>query len=297
MYHYVRDVGNTAFPGIKGVSVADFQRQVALVKESFDTPDLDGCIAFLKGEWTPKRDLCILTFDDGLREHHNTVAEILISEGVPGAFFLPTGALEDHEVLAVHMNHFLLAYLGTMEFRAHFEEAAIDLDIELPEAPTPEEVRAAYRWDDDDTSRFKYLVNHQLAPSVSERILAHVFPDVLGDPVEFARTLYLDWEMARSMQDSGLHVGGHSHRHKVLASLGEEERRADLERCRDLLLAHLGKGRRGFAFPYGKPATYTEQTIADLDELGFSCAFNTTVDHGRSGTPIWEIPRIDPKDL
>lgn len=297
MYHYVRDVEGSLFPGIKGASVDDFRRQVTQVKETFETPDLDGCIAFLRGEWNPSRDLCILTFDDGLREHHDTVSEILVSEKVPGAFFLPTAALEDHEVLAVHMNHFLLAFLGTMEFRDHFERAAIELDIGLPEPPTPEQVRAAYRWDDDETARFKYLVNHQLAPSVSERILAHVFPVVLGDPVEFAKTLYVDWDMARSMQASGLHVGGHSHRHKVLSSLAEDDRRSDLGRCRDLLLDNLGDGRRGFAYPYGKPATYDESTIADLDELSFSCAFSTTVDQGRSGTSVWEIPRIDPKDL
>lgn len=297
MYHYVRDVERTPFPGIKGASIPEFRRHVALVKETFDTPSLEDCIAFLQGEWVPDRNLCILTFDDGLREHHDTVAEILVDEGVPGAFFLPTAALEEHEVLAVHMNHFLLAFLGTAEFRAHFERAAIDLGISLPDEPTPEQVRAAYRWDDDETARFKYLVNHQLAPSMSERILAHVFPEVLGDPVEFAKTLYVDWDMARSMQTSGLHVGGHSHRHKVLASLSDDERRSDLERCRDLLSANLGEERCGFAYPYGKPATYSEGTIDDLDELGFSCAFNTTVDMGRTGTSVWEIPRIDPKDL
>ena len=297
MYHYVRDVERTPFPGIKGASVAEFRRHVALVKETFETPGLEDCIAFLRGELKSDRNLCILTFDDGLREHHDTVAEILVDEGVPGAFFLPTAALEDHEVLAVHMNHFLLAFLGTTEFRAHFEKAATDLGISLPDEPTPAQVKAAYRWDDDETARFKYLVNHQLAPSTSERILAHVFPEVLGDPVEFAKSLYVDWDMARSMQQSGLHVGGHSHRHKVLASLSDDDGRSDLERCRDLLSANLGTGSRGFAYPYGKPATYTEGTIADLDELGFSCAFNTTVDLGRSGTSVWEIPRIDPKDL
>lgn len=297
MYHYVRDVEETPFPGIKGASVDDFRRQVALVKATFETPDLDGCIAFLRGEWIPSRDLCILTFDDGLREHHDIVAEILVGEGVPAAFFLPTAALEDHEVLAVHMNHFLLAFLGTTEFRTHFERSAADLGIDLPDAPSPERVRSAYRWDDDDTARFKYLVNHQLAPSVSERVLAHLFPDVLGDPVEFAKTLYVDWDMARSMQASGLHIGGHSHRHKVLSSLGDSDQRTDLERCRDLLLANLGDGHRGFAYPYGKPVTYSKSTIDDLDELGFSCAFSTTVDRGRSGTSVWEIPRIDPKDL
>jgi hypothetical protein len=65
----------------------------------------------------------------------------------------------------------------------------------------------------------------------------------------------------------------------------------------ELLRARLGEGQRGFAYPYGKPVTYTESTIEYLADLGYSCAFNTVVDDARPGTSRWEIPRIDPKDL
>lgn len=297
MYHYVRDVENTAFPGIKGVSVADFRRQVALVKDKFATPPLEECLAFLAGDWTPEGDLCILTFDDGLIEHYETVTEILADARIPGAFFLPTAAIEDHEVLAVHMNHFLLAHLGTAALRGHVEKAAAELDIGFPPEVSPDQVRSVYRWDDEPTARLKYLINHQLPPDVSERILAHIFPDVLGPPEGFARTLYVSWDQARKIQEAGMHVGGHSHRHKVLANMDPPEQRSDLQRSHDLLRHNLGEGVFGFAYPYGKPATYTEQTIADLDEIGFACGFNTTVDTGQSGQSKWDIPRIDPKDL
>jgi peptidoglycan/xylan/chitin deacetylase (PgdA/CDA1 family) len=297
MYHYVRDTESTAFPNIKGVSISDFRRQVQSVKETFATVPLEACLDFLEGRWNPGMDVCIMTFDDGLVEHHDTVAGILEEAGVPGAFFLPTAALEDHEVLAVHMNHFLLAFLGTVELRKHVIKAAEDLDIALPPAPSHDQVRAAYRWDDDETAALKYLVNHQLDPATSERLLAHIFPDVLGPPEEFALSLYVDWDKARAMQDAGFHMGGHSHSHKVLANMDLGRQRSDLARSMDLLSSNLGPGERAFAYPYGKPATYTQETIETLDELGFSCAFNTAVADGRMGTSIWEIPRIDPKDL
>lgn len=297
MYHYVRDVEKTPFPGIKGESVAEFRRQVALVKDTFETPSLEACIDFLNGGWEPNRDLCILTFDDGLIEHHDIVSEILVDANVPAAFFLPTAAIEDHEVLAVHMNHFLLAHLGTGTLRDHVVKAAAALEIDLPEDPSPEVIRAAYRWDDEDTGRLKFLVNHQLSPDVSERILAFVFPTVLGPPEEFAKTLYVDWDKARAMQEAGLHVGGHSHRHKVLANMSPAMQRYDLERSMTLLETNLGARPFGFAYPYGKPATYTQTTIGDLEEVGYVCAFSTTVNKAGPGSSRWEIPRIDPKDL
>ncbi len=297
MYHYVRDTESTDFPDIKAVSVADFRSQVARVKETFATSPLEGCVEFLEGRWDPGRDLCILTFDDGLIEHHEIVSEILSDLDVPGVFFLPTAALEDHEVLAVHMNHFLLASLGTSGLRDHLTRAASALEIDLPPSPGLDRVRATYRWDDDETAALKFLVNHQLDPVTSERLLAHVFPEVLGSPADFARTLYIDWDQARSMQTSGFDMGGHSHGHKVLANMDPDLQRSDLTRSMELLTAHLGAGRRGFAYPYGKPATYTAGTIEILAGLGHTCAFSTTVGNGRPGTPVWEIPRIDPKDL
>lgn len=297
MYHYIRDVEGTDFPGIRAVPVAEFRRQVAKVQQTFDTPPLEACVEFLEGAWEPKRDLCILTFDDGLREHHDTAAQILSDAGIPGAFFLPTAAVEDHEVLAVHMNHFLLASLGTAELSKHLDEAAREIGIAVPPAPRPDEVRAVYRWDDHETARLKYLVNHQLPAAASERLLSHVFSVVLGPPAEFARSLYLDWLQARAMQEAGFAVGGHTHRHKVLSAMEDAEQREDLEWSMTLLDSHLGPGRRGFAYPYGKPSTYTPTTIRDLADLGYYCAFNTVVDDGRLGTSRWEIPRIDPKDL
>ena len=297
MYHYVRDVEQTPFPGIKAVSVKDFRDHVAKVRRCFDTPSLEACIEFLEGTWRPKRDICILTFDDGLREHHDTAAQILIDAGMPGTFFLPTAAVEDHEVLAVHMNHFLLASLGTAEMTKHVDAAAHELGLTLPAAPGADVVRAAYRWDDVETARLKYLVNHHLAPETSETLLRHVFAEVLGPPDQFARSLYVDWTQAAAMQAAGFTVGGHTHRHKVLSALDDVQQHQDLERSMALLSARLGARVRSFAYPYGKPSTYTQNTISYLRDLGYSCAFNTQVGHGGPGTSRWEIPRIDPKDL
>lgn len=297
MYHYVRDVEKTPFKDINAESVQEFKRQVDRVKENFDTPPLEACVEFIEGGWSPRRDICLLTFDDGLREHYDTVAEILLSTGTPGAFFLPTAALEEREVLSVHMNHFLLAALGTEEFDRQIRKAADELAVELPPAPMPERVRAVYRWDDDDTACLKYLLNHQLSADLTERLVSHVFAQVLGPQADFAESLYITWSQARKMQDSGLVVGGHTHRHKVLAGLDDHQQYADLQRSFDLLRSHLGNGRRAFAYPYGKPSTYTGATVRCLSDLGYLCAFNTEVNHGRPGLSRWEIPRIDPKDL
>jgi len=296
MYHYIRDVDDTPFPRIKAVSIKDFRRQVVYLKENCDTPSLEACIEFLEGKWVPRRDIGILTFDDGLREHYETVADILASTRTPAAFFLTTAALEENEVLTVHMNHFLLATLGASSLRRHIEDTATAQEIKLPADPQSARVRAVYRWDDDETAHLKYLLNHQLSVETSEKLVVHVFSNVLGSPAEFARSLYINWNQAAQLQAAGFAVGGHTHRHKVLSALSDHEQWDDLEASLHLLKRRLGGGARPFAYPYGKPSTYTRTTIGQLKALGYSCAFNTIVAHGGPGTSRWEVPRLDPKD-
>lgn len=297
MYHYVRDPETTEFPGIKAISVDDFRRQVRAVADQFEMPSLDACLEFLNGTWTPASDLCVLTFDDGLHEHYEIVADVLAEARVPGFFFLPTAPLEEHEVLAVHMIHFLLASLGNDKFLRALQDAAETMGIALPPDVPAGTISRIYRWDDENTARLKYLLNYQLATDAKERLLGHVFNNVLGPQDEFARSLYLDWDQARQLQDAGFHVGGHTHRHRVLAHLTESEQYTDLRQSMSLLRRHLGEGARGFAYPYGKPSTYADGTFSALSDLGYACAFNTAVGRARRGNSRWEIPRIDPKDL
>jgi peptidoglycan/xylan/chitin deacetylase (PgdA/CDA1 family) len=297
MYHYVRDVVGSPFPNIKATTPHEFRRQLEDVRRSFQMPSLEGCLDFLSGAWDPAVDLCLLTFDDGLRDHYENVFPILKRAGVTGAFFLPTAAIGGRRMLAVHISHFLLADIGSSELEKRVRALAGQRDIPLPPDPELDVVAATYRWDSAETARFKYLMNYQLLPEVSESLLRSVFVDILGDEEEFAQHLYMTWEEASEMQDSGFSIGGHTHHHRVLTQLTESEQQDDLTQSTDLISSYLGSELRAFAYPYGKPSTYSSKTIELLKDLGYCCAFGTSVAHASHGDGLWEIPRIDPKDL
>ena len=67
MYHYVRDLPKTSFPRIKGMLTSDFQRQLQALQSRYEMATLEIALDFLKGAYSPTRDLCLLTFDDGLK--------------------------------------------------------------------------------------------------------------------------------------------------------------------------------------------------------------------------------------
>src|SRR5208282_3352652 len=121
-YHYVRDLPRTRFPQIKGMLLDDFRQQVRSLPDFFEMATVNSALEFLNGTYHPRRDLCLMTFDNGLKEHYADVTPILEENGIEGVFFLITSCLEEHRVAPVHMNHFLTAGLGFERYRAMFME-------------------------------------------------------------------------------------------------------------------------------------------------------------------------------
>src|SRR5580704_10319558 len=92
-YHYVRDLPNTRFPKIKGMLLDDFRRQTATLPDLFEMATVSSAFEFLTGRYQPRRNLCLMTFDDGLKEHYAEVTPILAENDIQGVFFLITSCL------------------------------------------------------------------------------------------------------------------------------------------------------------------------------------------------------------
>src|SRR5919197_3009297 len=120
MYHYVRNLPNTSFPRIKGMLSSDFQQQLSALQNQYEMATLESALDFLRGIYLPSRDLCLLTFDDGLKDHYSEVTPILVDLGIQGIFFVITSCLQEHHVAPVHMNHFLMAALDFEFYRRAF---------------------------------------------------------------------------------------------------------------------------------------------------------------------------------
>ena len=73
----------------------DFREQVAGLSTQFEMASLESAVDFIAGEYRPRRDLCLLTFDDGLKEHYTDVTPILYEKRIRAVFFPITGCLEE----------------------------------------------------------------------------------------------------------------------------------------------------------------------------------------------------------
>ncbi len=295
MYHYVREDGHE-LPFLNSVTIKEFKNQLAIYKKKFEPATLESAISFLQGKYVPKKDMCLLTFDDGLMDHYSNVLPVLKKNGFQGVFFLSTLNMENKIVLSVHKNHLLKASLGFSQFQKLFlNELNSNHDIDEP--PVDDQiVKKIYVWDNIEVGRFKYRLNYLMDSEVRDSILARLFSDRFGDESDYSRKFYLGWNHAREMQKEKMVIGGHTHSHVVLSKCGIDEQEVEISNCIDLLRQRLlNQEIWAFSYPFGKKDTYDLKTIRLLKKIGCSCAFSTEIGHSYTGDDLYNILRIDPK--
>jgi peptidoglycan/xylan/chitin deacetylase (PgdA/CDA1 family) len=299
-YHYVRDLPRTKFPQIKGMLLDDFRSQAKALPEVFEMATLESAMEFLTCRYTPRRDLCLMTFDDGLREHYADVTPILAEEEIQGLFFVITGCMEDGAVAPVHMNHFLTAHLGFEVYRRAFEKMAGDLAPAEPlQTRTQDAVcQRTYPLDTLEVARFKYLFNFVLPPQIRDRTVKALFERYLGDEKAFGQELYLNWGEAREMQDAGMIIGGHTHEHRPLATLRYPELFRDLSRNWELIQKNLRpQAIWPFSYPYGKADSFNRNTVEILRQLGYRISLCTEPGNNLPGIDLFAVRRVDCKHI
>jgi peptidoglycan/xylan/chitin deacetylase (PgdA/CDA1 family) len=278
MYHYVRDGAR-----VHARTVAELERQLDHVVSRYECV---GVADVVDGTW-PENG-CLLTFDDGLVEHLETVAPALERRGLRGVFCPPGRAVAERVPLDVQKTQFLLG--STRDHRALGDRilAAVDDPERLWAENTP-----PHRFDPPETVFVKRALQEGLPEPTRREVLDELFRrHVTGDERAFADELYLTLDGCRELVRRGHDVIGHGWEHRRLGLLDASAQRGELERTR-AFVADVG-GTWALCYPYG---SRNETTLALLAELG--CALGLTVEPRRASRedPLLELPRIDTNDL
>ena len=300
MYHYVRDLPRTRHPRIKGLLIDEFHAQVKWLSSEFEMASLEATLEFLAGTYHPRRDLCMLTFDDGLKEHHSDVMPILAERNIQGIFGIITGCVEKGVVAPVHMNHFLTATLDFEEYRRAFLDEIETVSPGLLDqiVVDSDEAQRSYPLDTREMATFKLLVNFRLHPGLRDGVIRTLFERYCGSEKPFGDELYMNWREIRELQQGGMIIAGHTHTHQPLSTMNPEELEADVRTCRAALERHvLPQDLWPFSYPYGKRNSYSPAVIEALQGAGYDCSFGTEAGHNIPGTDVFELYRIDCKNV
>jgi len=292
MYHYVRDLGDEAEAGsrISGMTVHAFEAQLDEISKEHTFVDWPAVRSALEEDKPLPSSACLLTFDDGVRDHYINAFMILRERNLSGLFFVLDHRVNDGLVLG-HKIHYLLAGLGVDELRVTILER---LDSAQRERFMSAEKKYQLKYPggslDDRINLLKAVLQRDSSIEV-DPLLSDLFEMHIGSEIEIARSYYLNPEQMKEMTSAGMHFGGHSHSHPWFDWIDTEQRDDEI-RCSADYLRQIERGPWAFAYPYG---SLSDDSPYLLRKHGFVAAF-TTQAQLRHSDPYY-IGRLDGEEV
>jgi peptidoglycan/xylan/chitin deacetylase (PgdA/CDA1 family) len=299
MYHYIRPIIGSEFPGIKGLEIEGFKRQLDFLENNYSIVSSKQVIdKIIKNKELPSK-ACWLTFDDGYKDHYQYVLPELISRNLSGAFFPPRVAIKENKVLDVNSIHHILSCSDDIN------KLVNDLnDLCLQLGMTNEQIHTYYkdygvanRFDNADTIFIKRMLQHVLPEQIRNEITSILFEKIVGIPeAKFSSRLYMSIDEVRKLVSSGMYVGSHGSMHYWLDRISPQKQKVDISSSLEFL-EEVGAPTSNWimCYPYG---AYNNTTLSLLKEMGASIGITT--DFRKANLEIDDpliLPRLDTNDF
>lgn len=271
------------------VSPENFRSQMAYLAHGPYKPiSLTTWQRHLEGTETLKGDYVAVTFDDGYRDNYANAFPILRETGVPATIFLTTDAIDSQEP-----RWWDRVVMSVRELRK-----APDL-VRSASDRVPESVRSALNAavEVDENLADGAIVSLVIALKSLDAGTRGEFLRLLDGLAPCTKTdLMMTWDMIRAMRGDVVEFGSHTVTHPFMSRLTDDEARAELSRSKQRIETELGATISSFAYPNGKRADYTPQTLALLEACGYALALTTEKNVNDRQTPPLEMYRFGTVD-
>tara|TARA_B100000787_G_C16184387_1_gene293736 strand:+ start:1203 stop:2138 length:936 start_codon:yes stop_codon:yes gene_type:complete len=299
MYHYVRPIKDSHYPGIKGLELEGFKRQLDYLSSKYSMITAEQLIKNSLGKEDLPKNSCYLTFDDGFKDHIEYVMPELLSRKLQGSFFPPANAIEKREMLNVHAIHFILA--STNDYKKlviDINKACFELGFTMSELNSLKDIWGVpSKYDVAEIVYVKRMLQHVLPEHDRSKIISELFKKyMMKNMNEFADELYMSISDTKNLINNGMYVGSHGGSHRWLDKESKSYQESDIK----LSLKFLKKVGAPIynwimCYPYGG---YNEDTLNIL-KLN-NCSIGLTTKSGEAlldRSKMLELKRFNTNDF
>lgn len=277
IFHRVLPNPDPLFPS--EATVESFDAQMGVLKSLFNVLPLPEAVERLQAGTLPARAAAI-TFDDGYADNLIHALPILQKHGLHATFFIATAYLNggrmfnDTVIESIRRSPHAQLNLSDLGLGTH------DLGSDAAKVEAIGKI----------LPQVKYQPLDARDTTVAE-ITARAGVDRLPDD------LMMTTAQLKQLHAAGMEIGGHTHRHPILAKLDETEAQAEIAAGKAWLEETLGDRVRLFAYPNGKPgADYLPEQAGIVRDLGFDAAVSTQRGVSTAGTDRYQLRRFTPWD-
>ena len=302
MYHYTRDLVHSRYPGIKGLDLPFFRRQLEFFKKHFNVVRMEDVINAVQNqqkEVLPENPL-LLTFDDGYIDNFTFAFPLLEEFGFQGSFFIPGKTFRTHQLLDVNKIHYILAAADiNLLVQDVFERLVYYRGAEYPIQSNEElfkQYAVANRFDSKETIFVKRILQTVLPEKLRNKISSDLFEKYVGISEEkLAYELYMNAEQIRMMKRHGMFIGLHGYDHYWLGNLPIDEMQSDVDNAIDALREFIDEKAWVMNFPYG---SYNQDVVQYVKDKGAVLGLTTEVRIAEIGVDNrFTLPRLDCNDF
>jgi peptidoglycan/xylan/chitin deacetylase (PgdA/CDA1 family) len=230
---------------------SQFTRDLEYVAKNFDV-----CSVRDLGSCKRLKPRVYITFDDGLAECYDVVRDILLKKGLPAAFFITTGVLDNRSLMYAHKKSLCVDAVSN--------NPAANVQNRLAEFGhtrfgRPFDRHGFLTW-------MKALRRSEVAPIDD----ACAFFDVDVEGFLDEQRPYMTAEQVCRLASDGFDIGSHTVTHPGLSEIPISEAEAEIEESSRFVANLLGAKAVSFAFPFssdGVDSRWIEQLRAKLPLL------------------------------
>ncbi len=288
MYHYIREK-NEEYPYWNFITKKKFEDNLNIFSKNKQQLKPNDELYYNK-------NLNILTFDDGFKDHL-WVAEKLKRKNLLGIFFISSLPFKNNKILDVHRAHLVL---GKINAKIAYEKL---LDIikqkkydNFLDNKNIEKFKNLYKHHNDNKYKkeFKKIINYFGKLKTKSLLLDELCKYFHID--ETAKSFYLNKKEIKYLSSLGMIIGSHTESHTLLSRLNFKQQMKEIKNSKIFLEKIINKKVEYFCYPYGNKLSYNLDTLKILNKLKFKFGFlanpKEITSYNYKFKPL-ELPRFD----
>lgn len=259
-FHRIGNRFDTEFdPCVFSCDSEHLEKYLRFIKQHFDVIDIPTLHDLINAGETPTKRYALITFDDGYRDNFDFAFPILQALNMRAAFFISTSLIGSATLPWWDEIAWYVKKCAGKTVTLPGYEAPVD----IPESVTPETIKSVLQ---SVKQNFDSL----------ESLLARLHELAGGEAPSHASKseLFMNWQQLRTLVDAGMTIGAHSHSHRILSYLSNQELDFELSHSKSLLESELNIGINTLSYPVGGAHTYNEIVSRKARDLGYKSAFS-----------------------
>lgn len=285
MYHGVRRSGGAG--GLtnylhKHVEQDAFQLQMQLLASSFNVISMDEAVRCLREEQAFPTRSVVVTFDDGYRSNYEHAWPICRALNIPFTLYVVPSFIDTQTALWMDRVEFTISNTS----REHLE---IRIGGRVHRCPL------GRRSDRDRADAMIRGSLRGLAGSALQEKVAELEEklDAGLTPSESTALAPCTWDMLKEMSTSGLvDIGSHMLAHESVTGMNPTDAAQSLAESKARIEERVLRPCRHFAYPFGRPADFSDDTEELVRSAGYASAVTTVEDANRISSNVHSLARV-----